>query len=58
VSNTHFLTLGAAIATVTSAYFCELAWREGHRALMWTMGLSAGAFFVGTLFFGMQLWVG
>ncbi len=58
MSDTLYLTLGAAIATVTSAYFCELAWREGHRALMWTMGLSAGAFFVVALFFGIQLWVG
>jgi hypothetical protein len=55
VSDSLYLTLGAAIATVTSAYFCELAWREGHRALMWTMGLAAGVFFVVALFFGIQL---
>jgi integral membrane sensor domain MASE1 len=47
--------LGAAVGAVVSAYFWQLARREGHRPLMWTMGLATGVFFVAALFFGSQV---
>jgi hypothetical protein len=55
VSDSLYPFLGEAVGGVVSAYFCLLARREGYRALMWTMGLAAGMFFVAALFFGSQV---
>jgi hypothetical protein len=55
MNNPLYPFLGAAVAAVVSAYFSLLARREGYRALMWTMALAAGAFFVAALFFGSQM---
>jgi hypothetical protein len=55
VSDSLYPFVGATVGAVVSAYFWLLARREGHRALMWTMGLAAGAFFVAALFFGSQV---
>ena len=54
MSDTLYLTLGMTIVAVTCTYFCDLARREGHRALMWTMALAAGGFFVAAFYFGSQ----
>jgi hypothetical protein len=55
MSDSLYPFLGAAVAAVVSAYFSLLARREGHRALVWAMGLAAGAFFVAALVFGSQV---
>jgi hypothetical protein len=55
VSDSLYPFLGAAVGAVVSAYLCLLARREGHTALMWTMALAAGAFFVAALLFGSQM---
>jgi drug/metabolite transporter superfamily protein YnfA len=55
VSAAPAVFLGTALAAVTSAYLCQQAWREGQRALAWTMGLASGAFFIATLIFASQL---
>jgi hypothetical protein len=55
VSDSLYPFLGAAVGAVVSGYFWLLARREGHTALVWTMELAAGAFFVAALVFGSQV---
>jgi hypothetical protein len=55
VNDSLYPFLGAVVGAVVSAYFWLLARREGQKALMWTMALAAGAFFVAALVFGSQL---